>query len=222
MTSDDSRHLPATVRARLELALVDAERAFIAAPPQHFQMFVFGPGVHDPRGPGTPAAAADPVREVVAAFEKVVPTVYDAVARGEWPADQLRSATDYVLDQITRRIYTPNATRLGGLEQFTDRVYQALRPLPFWSQLQDRIGECSTQSETAPLEKQLTALRVEARWTVDELAQKVELDRTSVQDHLSGKVIPRLSALKKYETVFSAELNREVKIDALQTPPKPR
>jgi DNA-binding XRE family transcriptional regulator len=60
--------------------------------------------------------------------------------------------------------------------------------------------------------KQLAALRKEAHWTVQELAENVGIDRTNVQDHESGKSKPRRKNLRAYEEVFTKALNRTISL----------
>ena len=60
---------------------------------------------------------------------------------------------------------------------------------------------------------QLSALRIEARWTVNQLAEAVDVEPDNVAKHLAGKAIPRLRTVRTYEEKFSAHLKRDVKID---------
>lgn len=73
-------------------------------------------------------------------------------------------------------------------------------------------------SETETLGEQLDRLRKECRFTVEELAEKVGLDPTSVHRHLADKSVPHLSNLGAYERVFSKKLGRKIVIE--KTPVK--
>jgi hypothetical protein len=68
-------------------------------------------------------------------------------------------------------------------------------------------------SESLP--EQLNRLRRECRWTVDTLAEKVNLDVRTVQRHLAGSRKPRLAHIGAYERVFSKALDRVVLISEM-------
>lgn len=67
---------------------------------------------------------------------------------------------------------------------------------------------------------QLDRLRDECRWTVEELAEQIQIDPTTVSRHLSDRAIPHLRNLGAYERVFSKRLERKVVIE--KTPGKRR
>jgi len=67
---------------------------------------------------------------------------------------------------------------------------------------------------------QLARLRVEARLTVEQLAERMKLAPRSVERHLSGQTSPRLPHLAAYERIFSEVLGR--KIVVTKTPGKRR
>jgi DNA-binding XRE family transcriptional regulator len=78
----------------------------------------------------------------------------------------------------------------------------------------DEAARSIAEGESASLSQRLTTLRQEARWTVEELADQVNLSRDAVLEHLSGEARPRLKNLQKYEEKFSARLQRPIKLDA--------
>jgi hypothetical protein len=49
-------------------------------------------------------------------------------------------------------------------------------------------------------------------WTVDELTERIGLDRTNVLDHLADKSTPRRKNRERYEEIFSVKLQRPVKL----------
>jgi DNA-binding XRE family transcriptional regulator len=108
-------------------------------------------------------------------------------------------ATKLGFDGVARR-------RVGDV--FTIRSEAA-----FSATWMERVPDDTPKVEPASLSQQLTALRKEAKWTVDELAEEVDVDKTNVLDHLSGKTKPRRRNRRKYEEVFSAKLGRPVKLD---------
>ena len=82
-----------------------------------------------------------------------------------------------------------------------------------WQWAKDQFPDTfdSTSDADAPhaaLGKQLSDLRNEARLTIEELADLVNIDLTNVKDHLAGKVQPRLKNVRAYEKLFSDKLKR--------------
>ncbi len=61
-----------------------------------------------------------------------------------------------------------------------------------------------------PLSKQLAELCEECLWTVEELAEAIELSPRSVYRHLSEDATPRKRQLAAYEKAFSTKLKRQV------------
>jgi ribosome-binding protein aMBF1 (putative translation factor) len=59
---------------------------------------------------------------------------------------------------------------------------------------------------------QLEQLRQDCNWSIEELAEAVKLDPTNVSRHLSGTSIPRPKNLRRYNSVFSKQLKKQVHI----------
>jgi hypothetical protein len=70
-----------------------------------------------------------------------------------------------------------------------------------------RMLESLTAADPRTLGQKLDKYRLECGWSVEELAAKVGLDRSSTQRHLSDQVKPRPQHLRKYATAFSNELS---------------
>jgi hypothetical protein len=56
----------------------------------------------------------------------------------------------------------------------------------------------------------LKDLLTEARWTAEEVAEKIGIDARNVYRHLSSETLPKLGTLALYETQFSKKLNRKI------------
>jgi hypothetical protein len=160
------------------------------------------------------------VQFVIDVFETVVQVFGETWrARPSWSADDFRSWSERWCDGLAARAYQQNDVKSGvarrePLEAFVVRVRRALVAAPCWAQYQDVLHTLSAVQATPPsLGQQLSALREETGWTVEQLAEKVHLDRSAVLDHLSGKVKPPRSNLQQYEKAFSDELNRTVILD---------
>jgi len=87
-------------------------------------------------------------------------------------------------------------------------------------------SETSASPKTEQMEKpsdtpnavgiQLNTLRLKCGLSIEALAAKVGLDPTNVSRHESGKSIPALRNISKYERIFSKLLNKQVVIDKTQ------
>jgi hypothetical protein len=71
----------------------------------------------------------------------------------------------------------------------------------------------------ATLGRNIEQLRKECGWTVEMLAERVYLEKTSVLDHINKGVRPRPQNLKNYADVFGKALNRRVSVSELETVP---
>ena len=61
---------------------------------------------------------------------------------------------------------------------------------------------------------QIRALRLDSRYTIEELAKKVGIASRTVQRHESGEVREiRLRHIRDYEKVFSSTLKRPVRLE---------
>jgi len=67
--------------------------------------------------------------------------------------------------------------------------------------------------EIATVGTQILTLREECRWTIEDLAQAVNLHPVTVSRHHSGEITPRPRTLTAYERVFSKKLQRQVVIN---------
>jgi ribosome-binding protein aMBF1 (putative translation factor) len=81
----------------------------------------------------------------------------------------------------------------------------------------------TTATAPEPVESigaQINRLREQCRWTLERLAEAVEIDPTNVSRHLSDKSVPHLKNLGAYERVFSKALGKNIVIH--KTPRKRR
>jgi hypothetical protein len=62
---------------------------------------------------------------------------------------------------------------------------------------------------------QLGRLREECRWTIDQLAEKIQVDRRTVQRHLAADAMPYKRHIAAYERVFYKQLNRKIVIEKM-------
>jgi hypothetical protein len=203
-------------RARIELVIQEAEQAFCAVPMNPVLNISSRPLIVCVEYPIDQAA----VQLVLAELGASLPIYCDVASTCDWPVDQFRSWVERLRDQLIERGYQLHRVQSGTPQRlmpdtFKVMVQSAVQASSCWSQYRDALHAHSTaQTEAVPLGKQLEALRKEARWTVEQLAENVQLDRSSVQDHLSGKTTPRRTNLLQYEAKFSARLNRPVRLDA--------
>jgi hypothetical protein len=140
-------------------------------------------------------------------------------ARPLWSAGDFRSWSERWCDDLAARAYQQNDVKSGvarrePLEAFVARVRRALVAAPCWAQYQEILDTLSTIQAT-PLShgQQLRALLTETGWTVEKLAEKAQLDRSSVLDHLSDKAKLQSSTRQQYEKAFSDALDRPVTLD---------
>jgi hypothetical protein len=75
------------------------------------------------------------------------------------------------------------------------------------------IPPSAIHAETIP--EQLSRLRDESRWTMDELAEEIQVDPRTVQRHLAGDSSPYKRHIAAYERVFSKRLSRKVLIEEM-------
>lgn len=66
-------------------------------------------------------------------------------------------------------------------------------------------------ADSISIAEQLQSLRLEARMTIEALADAIKISSRSVKRHLSGQAIPRKSHIAEYERVFSEHLKREIR-----------
>jgi hypothetical protein len=119
-----------------------------------------------------------------------------------WP--ELGEAAMDLRDQAIAWVAPQRWPRQTTLDEFAACVRAAVPEFTKWASppadQQKTIGE------------QLTALRKEAHWSVDDLAVAMATDKKNVHDHLNDEVTPRPKTLRDYQAVFGKQLRREVKI----------
>lgn len=222
--------LPAVSRARIERAMVEAEDAYAAAiaPPdpatldrlrrqacRDFQES--GVMIVDVGDPDIPGAA---LQYALTVCDVLVREVCDVAREQRWTADHVRTVAEAVRDQCVAATYREKHPTHIKFKTFRAHVYDELRTSKCWAYLQQAIRERTSDARVpgrvlrnATIGKQLGVLRQEARWTIEDLAEHVGIDRANVLRHLAGKGTPRPDHVRKYEQVFSARLNRIVRLD---------
>jgi len=95
---------------------------------------------------------------------------------------------------------------------------RAISPIPSATEISRPLVERPATQHSESTGQQLDQLRQECRWTVEELAEKVERDVTTVYRHISGVMNPSLRTIGAYERVFSKKLQKQVVIH--KTPEK--
>jgi hypothetical protein len=132
------------------------------------------------------ASAATAEASAVAPVEAVEPTVPEPVETTETP--------------------TSEPATLEPVE-----MEPAAEPVP---SVEPSAGSVSDlDARRIKISAQLSKLKDECHWNLDDLAHEVGIERNHVSRHLRGTVTPRLRNLRRYEEVFSARLKRDVKID---------
>jgi protoheme ferro-lyase len=63
------------------------------------------------------------------------------------------------------------------------------------------------------IEDQLEALRTECRFTVEDLAEALDVAPRSIYRHLSGEAIPRTRQIAAYEKLFSKHLGKSIRLE---------
>jgi len=85
-----------------------------------------------------------------------------------------------------------------------------------------------TQAEPKPIQEpvpaqrlsettaaQIQRLRLECKWSIEDLAGKTGFDVRTVSRHLAGRTVPRLRNIVAYERIFSKALKRQVVINKM-------
>ncbi len=124
----------------------------------------------------------------------------------------LDSAGQAELDEL-------RATYQAEAEEIRTRV-DAIREAHGYPPVHDgTVHTSSAHGEAAPGRdssrkpgQKLRALREECGWTVEGLAAEIGLDKSNVQDHLTGRTKPRASTLRAYSDAFTKALKRTVAI----------
>jgi hypothetical protein len=128
-----------------------------------------------------------------------------------------RAALDDVVAQIvvTFANFTPD--EVVDMDAFVDAVFAArpaLRPPSLVGK--STIAAPSTGASATPpvqtIAEQLQALKTEARWTIEKLADETHIDRRNVARHLSGETQPRPDNIGAYEVALTRALGRPVKL----------
>jgi hypothetical protein len=141
---------------------------------------------------------------VLKVFEVVVTVALARATEEQWFGDELRQATALVLDELilTAHLEKQQAP-FCSQELFTREVHRQLRGFGFWTELQRAI----TAAPTPSLGKQLNRYRRQCGWSFARLAQALELDESTVKDHVADRKRPRPETLQSYARAFSAALN---------------
>jgi hypothetical protein len=77
------------------------------------------------------------------------------------------------------------------------------------------LAEARQPATAESIAAQLTRLREECRWTIDELAEKIQVNLRTAQRHLASDNIPHKRHIAAYERVFSKELKRQIVIEKM-------
>jgi hypothetical protein len=199
--------VPATARARIERAAVDAERLLLDVTEQHTEG----------EGPDVDRAL---VPTTVALLGTIVEALSEAARRYAWTAYRLRVTVDHCAEETTGRLFpyrSDQVFQLGyRIEEFRQNVLSAARRAAWWPVYLDALEERSVAA--IPFHLHLRAVLDEIGWTRDQCATLTGINRTNVYDHTDGVSLPSAETLAKYEAACSAELGWPC---GFSLPPKP-
>jgi len=104
-------------------------------------------------------------------------------------------------------------TRLSDA-MFRARVLEEVHVSPEWAAF---LQQQSDRKTISALAQQLSTLRLECKWTFEELTEEVgkeinTVDESTVKRHCSGQAVPEMKYLRAYERIFSNKLRRDVRL----------
>jgi len=73
----------------------------------------------------------------------------------------------------------------------------------------------SVPAPTETVAAQIQRLRLECKWSIEQLAAKTGFDERTIRRHLSGKTTPHLRNIGIYEQAFSKAMKREIVINKM-------
>src|SRR5262249_55128491 len=154
---------------------------------------------------------------------------------GAAPVPQRREEAEHLIDAVIQRSYSHQHSRTIPLEAFGRMIIEALQVEPWWIRFVQACAQAIPPQTAADgaddataspptLATVLRCLRVEARWTVEELVEKVGdgVDRTTVQNHLTGKRTRGLKLVRRSDQIFSDALPRAIHLDVRPRPTRRR
>lgn len=144
---------------------------------------------------------------------------------GQTPVDAIRTAALAALHAIIDVVLDLDLTAADRQQWVTfyqehilttyaiDRApfLKAVREQPWWLRFQ-QILRRAEHTDTPPIHQQLDRLRLEARWTMERLADEIKIVQRTVEKHLAGTLRPKPGTLTVYEERFSAALNRSIRL----------
>ena len=202
---EDLDRLPPDVRARIERELAETERDLTVAeteipeprPPQPWDRVVI-------IGPVAPRSHEIALPKALDVVKVIVDTLSEHARAHYWSASRLRSEVERVIPAALRYLFEQFWHRgWATFDAFRNEVTYATRRRPWWRTYQDTLAELSAPP---PFHVQLQALRKEAGWTVEKLAEEAGLSPRAVATHLNGTVPPGADSLERYNAAFSRRL----------------
>jgi ribosome-binding protein aMBF1 (putative translation factor) len=197
---------PEHLTSPIDTAIADAEITFAAA-----QLHASRPEPH----------VVDYVKRIYVAF---CHGVCKAVSEGHWTAErarrefkeQLRLWASSACFEKARGIYGNNTT-----ERIQHQVQADLQSSGEWAQIQTALIDAirlrqreTTRTVNNQVAANLKQYRAEAGWSQKEMAARVEINIRNIQRHESGDTRKiRLEHRRKYESVLSLRLGRDIKLD---------
>jgi hypothetical protein len=128
--------------------------------------------------------------------------------RGRRQRATLQLWTDKLRDEVI--VWAEQYTLGIGLDEFNGLIDAELRTRSWWP----AFVSCDLPL-SSPAKETFGAWvkrhRLECRWTVDELAEKVKLHRTSVDNHEHDRGALRAPTIGKYERAFTKALGHKIK-----------
>ena len=139
-----------------------------------------------------------------------------------WTIEIIKTTIDSLVDQLPHYISRDQFRHelLGASAEYLEaRRIRSAKPIVesiAQSEPLAHVGPSSTPPSPAKsvdsIGAQINRLREECRFSVEELAEEVELETRSVQRHIADVHIPHNRHLRAYERTFSKLLNRQVVI----------
>ena len=159
------------------------------------------------RWPELDTAESAVVFFVLDVFEAVVDVAIDRAQAEHWSGEDLRRVSTELLYALIHDAYVEKHSHQTTMDQFKVVLHRELRGCDFWLNLQRAII-----AARPTIGQQIDRWRLRCGWSIAKLAAEVELDESSVKDHLADRARPRVENLQSYERVFTEKLEMLITI----------
>lgn len=132
-----------------------------------------------------------------------------AVGAGEADAATTEQAALEAWLDLILRADSPHRS-LGGLKHL------AQASADMCNLLATQAYRAAAPDQSEQVGDRIDRLRNECGLTVEQLAEAIQLDRSSVLDHTANRAMPRRSTLKRYRDYFSQALDRRLSVQDLR------